>query len=379
MSVPGAWHWRLSLHVVRASDGTPVVGAFVLCDLGGEQRIGDESGDGLIMEGASNATIVPVYISALRSRHANSGTSIQAALTPAAPVTELRLALPDTQPSQVRVVDQQGAPIEGAWIEMEGRRHGFGTDWASWKEGSHSDASGFASFLDVDGQLVDGVSAVHERYYGADVTAPACHEVGSASGLTIVLEKAALARGVVHDQAGRPVAGAIFEVQCQISLDGFPAQTTVRCTESSAADGSFEIPVRALAGETVKITVTAPGFQPSSMGPMKMPPSLELKGVEIHLIPGAYLRGVITDRHGTRLNGKLMISPAVPGGGAAGREIPVDLSGEFFADSLEPGQVYQIDAWLRRVPPGEGSLTPVDLGTRKPETNTLRLSIDFPE
>lgn len=216
-----------------------------------------------------------------------------------------------------RVVDAAGAPVAGTSIKVEGRAWQPGEDGANSEEmamirrfqrrtmmgAGGQEAPADEVQTDAEGSFVVGglsegervtVVAEREGYAPARVVAV---EAPNAEPLTLVLQRKSSVAGVVVDESGRPVAGAMVSVQESDSsrsgssqrffISGMPGDD-VRPTDES---GRFE---RAnLRPGRVQVSAEAPGFAPQNLW-VEVPPGARVDGVRLELARGGIVEGRVS-------------------------------------------------------------------------------------
>ena len=255
-----------------------------------------------------------------------------------------------------RVVNEEGAPIEGARVRLtRGGENVFRAFMRSMEEEqavrSGRDGSFRATRLAAgDNQRLDvRHDDYEERAIGGISLAPGA----TRSGLTVVMRRGLSVRGIVKDEEGRPLAGcevslsAMREIRAgrggvQMGLIG-PGNQVRRET---GADGRFEF--RGLKAGEYTLSARRPGFSRASVDPVNVSEARASEPLELTLRPGSTISGVLRDRTGNGASGWFVSArPAGQGGMAMGpganrTEEPTGPDGAFLLEGLNAGESYEL-------------------------------------
>ncbi|MFI4942214.1 MAG: carboxypeptidase regulatory-like domain-containing protein, partial [Burkholderiales bacterium] len=255
-----------------------------------------------------------------------------------------------------RVVDEEGAAIEGARVTLaRGGENAFRAFMRSM-EGEQAvrtgrDGSFRATRLAAGGNQRLDVrhDDFEERSIGGVSLAPGVAK----SGLTVVMRRGLMLRGVVKDEEGRPLAGAEVNLSAarqfragrggvQMQLIGPGSQVR----RETGADGRFEF--RGLKAGEYTLQARRPGFSRASLDPVNVKEAAPAEPIELVLKPGSTVSGVLRDKTGNGASGWLVTArPAgqagVPmGPGGYRTEEPTGPDGGFLLEGLSAGESYDL-------------------------------------
>ncbi|MEE8523978.1 MAG: carboxypeptidase regulatory-like domain-containing protein, partial [Thermoanaerobaculia bacterium] len=249
-----------------------------------------------------------------------------------------------------RVVDPRGRPIEGAGIRVIQPSRMPASFLRHLRAGQPPDAVSEADgrFLVTDqqpGGRVD-LSVEKEGFVAASVSGV---EVPSQEPLEIVLRAASKVLGRVVDMDGQPVAGAAVEVDPERQGgSGMGHGMSGRRRETSAEDGTFEVfdvePGR------VTVAVSAAGFRRQEIAGLEVPADEPLRDLELVLVPGAEVRGTVTEADGSPAAG-IFVGVTDPGSTGLGHDSTLtDADGKFLIPGTAAGlrKVLAMDRASRR-------------------------------
>ncbi len=160
------------------------------------------------------------YLIALAPRHARYAANVQlrsGAETRHDPRMAVGISI------RVRVVDPEGAPLEGA---MVGNAFGGSRNYPNFFEPHRTDAGGRAELNDLEFDRDRAINAEKDGYVGASADILAYSAVGQSPEVQLVLHPLRQRRvtGRVTDEEGRPVAGA--HVHWESVVISTPSDTT---------------------------------------------------------------------------------------------------------------------------------------------------------
>ena len=257
-----------------------------------------------------------------------------------------------------RVVDPDGAPIEGARVmllrsgenvfrtfmrRMEGESGAVRTA----KDGSFRAtrlAPGENQRLDVRHDDFE------ERALGGISLAPGA----TRSGLTVVMRRGLTLRGRVKDEAGRPLAGAEVDLSSTRSIRAGRGGMQMemigpgnQVRRESGADGRFEF--RGLKPGDYAVGARRSGFARASVDPVKLAEGRAAEPIELVLKPGATISGVLHDKAGNGASGWYVSARGAGQGGgpplgpgANRSEEPTGPDGAFLLEGLSAGETYDL-------------------------------------
>ena len=250
-----------------------------------------------------------------------------------------------------RVVDARRRPVEGAGIRVS---QPSGSSRMSsvlrMAAGRPADATSAAdgSFRVTDQQPGSrvGLSVEKDGYVTADVAGV---EAPSPEPLEVVLRTASKILGRVVTEDGKPVAGASVQVQPEShGGPGFgPGMSGWRRVESEE-DGTFE--VADVPPGRVDVAAGAAGFRRLELGGIEVPADEPLRGLELVLVPGAEVRGTVTEADGKPAAG-VFVAVTETGSMSLGHDgTMTDADGKYLISGTAPGmrKVLAMDRASRR-------------------------------
>ena len=356
---------RIAGRVVDALTGAAVGGARVVVR-GAEARAVSDAGGRYSIGGLPAGSYEVTADTATHVPWSRSGVRVAAGQT-----TALDVPLRAGATLTGRVVDEAGAPVEGARLTLasgdplsfRSLRRQFGPDrsWRTGRDGRFTKTrleTGPPYALHVrhdeyEPRLVGGITLVPGR------TAPP---------VQVVLRRGPALAGIVRDEAGHPVSGvevalglargalarrggSLTQMTLMAGPDAFPRRET-------GPDGRFEI--RGLAAGSYVLTATRRGFATARIDPVKVGEGAE--PLEITLGPEATIQGFVRTRAGEGVAGHV-VGAAAPGGGmgpGANRSEPTASDGAFVIPGLRAGETYDLQSF------GEGGLGQRRAGVQAP-------------
>lgn len=249
-----------------------------------------------------------------------------------------------------RVVDDRGQPIAGADIRISQPSRMPSSILRQMAAGTPADAVSEADgrFRVTDqqpGGRVD-LSAEKEGFVTASVAGV---EAPTREPLEIELRTASKVLGRVIDVNAQPVAGATVEVHPERQGgSGMGRGMTGWRRETTAKDGTFEI--SDVEPGRVTVAVSAAGFRRQELAGLEVPATEPLRDLELVLVPGAEVRGTVTEADGSPAAG-VFVSVTDPGSTGLGRGGTVtDADGKFVVSGAAAGlrKVLAMDRASRR-------------------------------
>ena len=258
-----------------------------------------------------------------------------------------------------RVVDTEGAPIEGARIQLaEERRERVprlhAPDGRRGDRRAHGEGRQRSAPRALRPATTSGSTCATTTSRSARSAASRSRPAATKSGLTVVMRRGLSLRGVVKDDAGRPLAGAEVDLSgarsiragrggMQMEMIG-PGNQVRRET---GADGRFEF--RGLKPGDYAVAARRPGFARASVDPVKVAEGRAAEPLELVLRPGATISGVLHDKLGNGASG-WYVTRARARARAAARwapasnrtEEPTGPDGAFLLEGLTPGESYEL-------------------------------------
>ncbi len=256
-----------------------------------------------------------------------------------------------------RVVDEQGAPIEGARLRLTRSGENVFQAFVRSLQGEGAARSGRDGTFRAT-RLAPGerqrLDVQHDDFEERTIAGVSLAPGGVRSGLTIVMRRGLSIRGTVKDENGRPLAGAEVTLSrartlragrggAQLSLVG-PGSEVRR---ESGPDGSFAF--RGLSAGNYSIAARRSGFARASVDPVGVSETRPAEPLELVLRPGASITGYVRDRSGNGSPGwSLAARPAGGGGGPAfgpgsiRTEEPTGADGLFVLEGLTSGEAYDL-------------------------------------
>ncbi|MBV8762687.1 MAG: sigma-70 family RNA polymerase sigma factor [Deltaproteobacteria bacterium] len=262
---------------------------------------------------------------------------------------------------EVAVTDRaSGAPVQGADVELR--------SWLSsmtWN--ATTDARGIATLAGIGA----GMSPLVVRAKGYAQVARMFETAGNpdtVEHVALSLVGGAPLAGRVVDDKGKGVAGA--RVVAMNASEPMPVRDPYRDAAVSGADGTFSFPT--VEAGTWRLVASAPDFAPTTSTPIALDGEHAHSSVELRLVGGAIVRGIVKDRAGRPVaaadvtvvvHGYLPWRPR--------RMTFTDASGAFAISGLEPRAV-DVVAWHES---GASQIVTADLAAKHEQTVALTLDV----
>lgn len=248
-----------------------------------------------------------------------------------------------------KVVDAAGAPIESFSVL------GSSTGGVFWMPGESLEQS----FTDEGGEfVVTGLTEgswrfeVHAEGYGPSAPLEASVPLPAGAARSVfVLEPAATVVGTVVDPDGNSVAGA------RVTLVVEPGQTFAQATGEIAVPEAFSNDAGAftlggLSAGSVTLVAKHDDFAQSEALPLELEGGGTFEGVELRLLRGGVLTGVVYDKEGEPMReGQVFVHDTTNWETILKR---TDHAGEFRVDQLRAGD-WQVTVVLGTVDPGSSA------------------------
>jgi protocatechuate 3,4-dioxygenase beta subunit len=253
-----------------------------------------------------------------------------------------------------RVVNEDGAPIEGARVTLTRGGESAFRAFMRGVEGEPAVRTGRDGTFRAT-RLAAGenqrLDVRHDDYEERSIGGVSLTAGTVKSGLTVVMRRGLTLRGVVKDEEGRPLAGAEVNLssarQFRAGRGGVQMQligpgSLVR--RESGADGRFEF--RGLKGGEYTLQARRPGFTRAILDPVNVKEG-PAEPIELMLKPGSTVSGVLRDKSGNGASGWYVSArPAGQGGGPPmggyRTEEPTGPDGAFLLEGLTAGESYDL-------------------------------------
>jgi len=263
-----------------------------------------------------------------------------------------------------RVVDENGAPVEGAtgMLTPSGetgpraffRRVGFPGMGSAFRTGA--DGSFKATRL---GPGTNQTLTVRHRDHETRTIGGVSLSGSAPTRVNVVLRRGQTIRGLVKDDRGQPVAGADVSLQREFRMESRRGMTSMsfvtgdfgRPPQQTGVDGRFE--VKGLASGDYTLQVSKRGYTRERIDPVKVAEDRVLEPFEVVLRTGATISGFLRDKAGNGAPGQRVgARPA----GSAGRNMPGPMGGPmteeptgpdgaFVIEGVVPGETYELQVF----------------------------------
>lgn len=246
------------------------------------------------------------------------------------------------------VLDEQGKPVAEAAVQLMGD-HGLG-----YAPPSICDAKGKFRFI-VPGAK-DGIAIIAWTENG--ISEPLAVKAGGV--LTVPMQTTGLAaiRGVIRDEQGQPVQGALFQILCDTvhGIHGGP----IKEARQVEADGRFSVPVVPRSVKEVTLFASAEGYGTAALRDHKLKPGETLEWNPVLQTLGEFIEGIVVDKQGAFVAGAQV---RISGDSQPTNHKPsmTDAAGRFRIDKLAAGPVrvsavqktaeFTRDAWINAKAP----------------------------
>ena len=274
-----------------------------------------------------------------------------------------------------RVVSEEGAPIEGALVQVSRGGENALRAFVRSMEGEGAVRTGRDGSFRVsrlapgDNQRLD---VRHDEFAERAVGGISLPPGGTRSGVTVVMRRGLAVRGVVKDEGGRPLAGAEVDLSSARTLRGGRGGVQMsfigpgnQLRRETGADGRFEF--RGLKAGDYTVSARRPGSSRATVDPVNVTEARAAEPLELVLKPGATISGVLRDKAGAGASGWYVSArSASQGGGPAfgpganRSEEPTSPDGVFFLEGLTAGEAYELQAM------GQAGLGPRKAGVVAP-------------
>lgn len=222
-----------------------------------------------------------------------------------------------------RVVDEEGAPIEGVHVrwEMVDFQRGLELTFAPLL---YQAVEGFEfPTTDAEGRFVAGPFPGQPKFRmdlfkTGYAQATARWDGDSTDELKVVMQRGSAVEGIVVDAVQkRPVTHFTISGRDRIdTADGAPGAENPFGGGQLVEDPAGRFRVPAVKPGTRRLVFSAPGYQSRAVEDLEVKAGEDLKGVIVQLDPGATLRGTVVDEAGQPVPGVRLA--ATRGGGFAG-------------------------------------------------------------
>ncbi len=241
-------------------------------------------------------------------------------VAPGGPEADLELRLHTAAPISGTVVDGQGKPVSGAYVECDGSGDMFATS---------DDTGHFKLPADADGCRA---TATHADY---GTSPPVALTAGDRN--TIEMPSPGGISGLVVDEVGRPVAKYLIGIESYQPISGAPTGPWVRNERIDDPNGAFSLDQLA-AGKYV-LVASAPGRPPAKSASIELEAGRTESGVRIVLGKGGTLTGVVTERGSGKpiANARVRLDALTSTGATAVPAAVTDESGHYELDGIPAG------------------------------------------
>jgi len=257
-----------------------------------------------------------------------------------------------------RVVNEEGAPIEGARVLVSRSGENVVLAFVRSLEGEQAvvhtarDGSFRATRLaSGDNQRLD---VRHDEYEERAIGGISLSPGVTRSGLSVVMRRGLALRGIVRDADGKPLAGCEVTLSSSRSIragrGGVQMQFVGPANQvrrETSADGRFEF--RGLKTGDYTVAARRSGFSRAAVDPVHVAEARAVEPLELTLRPGSTISGVLRDKAGSGASGWFVSArPAGQGGGmpmgpgANRSEEPTGPDGAFLLEGLLAGESYEL-------------------------------------
>jgi protocatechuate 3,4-dioxygenase beta subunit len=269
-------------------------------------------------------------------------------------VEGLEIALEKASALEIRVLDSQGKPVDGAWIEVQR------TDSPTSERRGRTDAEGRC--------LLDGIEpGRYEVSARSEEQGQARTTLDATAGVTareLVLAKGVEVSGRVSDESGEPVPGA--------SLSLRPVGKGATLTAHAAADGTFR--VQSVGDGTFRLSGSAPDFAETFAPAEVQVAGQEIRGLDLRLSRGTTLTGRVLGLDPEELGSVLVLAVRPDQASFQPLQGRVDGQGRYRIEGLGPGD-WQVVAHQMK---GRSLLEPLQIATgRREAVLDLRFQTGF--
>jgi RNA polymerase sigma factor (sigma-70 family) len=259
---------------------------------------------------------------------------------------------------EVAITEREGgAPVKGAEVELRSA--------LTWK--ATTNAAGIAQLKGVGA----GWAPLAVRAKGFAPTARMLGTAGNPDSIEHValsLAKGAALAGRVIDEAGKPVSNA--RVVATFASEPLPVVDPRRDGVVTGADGAFSI--ASVSAGTWRFTATAGDYAPATSVPITVDGEHARSGVEVRLMAGAIVRGIVQDTAGKPVAGadvSVVVHGFVPW--RARRQAFTDANGKFSIGGLARRPV-DVVAWHDS---GSSAIVAVDFAAKRDQDVKITLAV----
>ena len=277
-----------------------------------------------------------------------------------------------------RVVDAEGRPLEGATGMVSDPRE------TSFRMFMRQGSPPFRSARDGTfkaTRLAPGtnvrLTVRHDDFEARTLGGITLSGGATKSGLTVVLSRGLVVRGLVKDEDDRPVAGADVELLLNMRMfqggrrGAEVAEVGGESPEkTTGADGRFEF--RGLTAGDYTLVASKKGMTSEHIDPLKVAEGPAGEPVQIVLKAGSAISGTVRDKSGNGVAGWIVGArpQSQSGGGMMGLRLPGGYSpeptgpdGAFLVEGLTAGESYELQAMSdsRPGPRKSGVVAPADV------------------
>ena len=283
-------------------------------------------------------------LSASRAGYVSTAMPVAAKAPPAGSV---RVSLAPSAAVTGRVVDEEGAPIRGARVQLDwsaGRRAMFFGDPSRPVPSSLTNDKGVFRLTGLAPDIVVAILATREGFVAARKGGIRTG-TGKGKPVTLTLMHGLEARGRVVDGSGDAIAGA--EVQLSRTMERRVGGSTVssdetpESTRKASSDGQGRFVLRALESGTYAAEIRHPSYGTRRLAAVEVKSSGVTEWAPFVLSPSAPVAGVVRSAKGTPIAGATIVMSSAEGGS---NECQTDVGGQFRQDGYAAGA--NLSLWI---------------------------------
>ncbi|MCG6925172.1 MAG: carboxypeptidase-like regulatory domain-containing protein [Acidobacteria bacterium] len=254
-----------------------------------------------------------------------------------------------------QVVDDTGAPVEGAAVQMspggEGGMRDFVRRMRSRGDAVRTDRNGVFTAERLTPGRGQRLDVRHEDYENRSLGGIDLEPGFTTKGVRVVLRRGLELVGVVVDQEERPLAGVEVELRQSFTFRSRRGNMAVGMPDSfprreAGPDGRFAF--QGLKAGDYTLTASSPGYARATVDPVMVSEDEGAEPLVLVLHPGATISGFLRDRSGSGAPG-WYVNASVEGQGR-GRfgpgglrtEEPSGPDGSFLIEGLTEGTAYDL-------------------------------------